>query len=89
AARATAIWLLNGGDRLVDVAPLRAALGALEAGAGLAVAGANLRRDGKFLYSVRPAVSYFRALAGANRVCHQAVVYDAAAFRRVGEFSTA
>lgn len=89
-SRGDAIWFLNGGDRLKDPAVLLAAIQALSSASGpcVAIAGADLMRNGIYLYSKAPCRNWTIGLVGANRICHQSVVYPRAVISRSGNFST-
>lgn len=83
-------WFLNGGDRLVSLATLAKAIETLRGDSLLdfVCAGAQLYRDGRYLYSRQPAENLFAAIVGSNRLCHQALVYRRSVFDRLGSFST-
>jgi GT2 family glycosyltransferase len=88
AARGEFVWFLNGGDRLKRPESLEAALARLRenGAASMAIAAAELMREGRPLYTQRPRLGIL-PLLGINRVCHQAVLYRRALFERLGAFA--
>jgi glycosyltransferase involved in cell wall biosynthesis len=89
-ARGACVWFLNGGDLLKDVAVLQLALDLLRADpeAAMALASAEIMRDGAFQYVHRHSRNEALNLVGMNRVCHQAVVYRREELERFGPYST-
>lgn len=88
-AQGEVVQFLNSGDLLMDSEALRALLLRFgrDPGLDMLVAGADLTRKGQFLYSHLPSTRFLQDLLGANRVCHQAVLYRLSSARRVGEYS--
>lgn len=89
AAKATgkALWFLHAGDRLKHSDVLLAALQKIPQ-ASLVICGADLFHGGRFSYSVSAPLSLKAGTLGKNRICQQAVLYEAQAFRKLGGFST-
>lgn len=87
-AKGEVLWFLNGGDRLKCAGNLQAAVDALrrQPSAELCYAAAALYRDGAFLHLQHPRPGV-RPMLGINRVCHQAILYRASLFGRIGLFS--
>ncbi|MGZ3651468.1 MAG: glycosyltransferase [Bdellovibrionota bacterium] len=88
ACRGDFIWFLNGGDKLKAAENLRAVVEAFRQAPdfGMALARAELTREGKILYSQRPRIG-LAPLLGINRICHQALLFRKEIFSRLGEFS--
>ncbi|MBI3180828.1 MAG: glycosyltransferase [Myxococcales bacterium] len=84
------LWLLHGGDTLRDPPLLAEMIRRLDEDASLDLvcAGAELHRDGERLYPRLPSFTFAASLWGANRLCHQGIVYRRVALGRVGPFST-
>lgn len=83
------IWLLNGGDRLRDLAVLSRLLETMQRQKlDIVCAGADLFRHGEFLYAQFPRRTFRGSLLGSNRICQQGVLYRAESVRAVGEFKT-
>jgi len=78
------IWFLNGGDRLKSAGIL---CKLLKRRGDLIIGGADLYRDGRYLYSRIPESDLLSNVRGVNHVCHQAVLYRRALFETVGVFS--
>jgi hypothetical protein len=89
-ARGACVWFLNGGDLLKDVAVLQLAIDLLRADAAsaMAVASAEIMRDGAFQYVHQHSRNEALNLVGMNRVCHQAVVYRREELARFAPYST-
>ena len=79
------IWFLNGGDLLKST---RILVQLLERRGDLIIGGADLYRDGKYLYSRIPELDLISNVRGVNHVCHQTVLYRKSIFETVGVFST-
>jgi hypothetical protein len=84
------VWILNGGDRLRDVAVLHRLLQQMTSpnAPDLICGAADLTRNGEYLYTHFPARTFRRSLLGANRICQQAALYRRTELLRVGEFTS-
>lgn len=86
-ARGEFVLFLNGGDRLKDPLLLARLLEEMRRdGEDLCCASADLYRDGAYLYTVTPRERFLDNLIGANRICHQAVLYRRKSLEEVGPF---
>jgi glycosyltransferase involved in cell wall biosynthesis len=87
-AKGAFLWFLNGGDRLKSARNLQEAVATLrrQPSAELCYAAAALFRNGAFLHTQHPSPGV-RPMLGINRVCHQAILYRASLFGRIGLFS--
>lgn len=82
------VWFLNGGDWLKDFNILKKILNFFKEDSSLELvcAGADLYKDGKYLYPLSPVQPFFKNLIGMNGLCHQGLVYKQSALKRVGGF---
>ena len=79
------VWFLNGGDLLKSCKIL---VQLLDRRGDLIIGGADLYRDGKYLYSRIPELDLISNVRGVNHVCHQTVLYRKSIFETIGVFST-
>lgn len=87
AASGKYVWFLNGGDTLASPKGITDVLTRLtEEGQSIAIGAAEIARDGAILYSQKPRWG-LAALAGINRVCHQAVIYRRTLFDQLGGYN--
>ncbi len=87
-ARGRLVWFLNSGDVLLDALLLERVCRELEKDKSveLALCGARLYRDGRYLYPMLPKPMLEANILGRNRLCHQGVVYKREVFGKAGVF---
>ncbi len=84
------VWFLNGGDRLASIDCLVRIFKKLSQDPSIDYfyAGANMYKNGKYLYPLQPSPVFIRNLLGFNHICHQAVLYKRTKLLEVGPFES-